>query len=67
MSSGPTGSRAKLAIIEKDGKFYITRFGGIVASSDSEEKLQGIFGHFKKSPFRNNFEYEEDSIQAESL
>jgi hypothetical protein len=31
------------------------------------EKLASIRAHYKNYPFRNNFEYEEDSIQTKSL
>jgi hypothetical protein len=67
MSSGPTGSRAQLTIVKEKNKFKLYRFGAIVASSDSEEKLKGIFGYYKKSPFKNDFDYEENSNQAEDL
>jgi hypothetical protein len=67
MSSGPTGSRAKLTIVKEKNKFKLYRFGVIVASSDSEEKLKGMFGYYKKSPFKNDFNYEENPDQTEDL
>jgi hypothetical protein len=67
MSSGRTGSRANLTIVKEKKRFVLYRFGSIVASADTEEKLASIRGHYKNYPFRNNFEYEEDTIQAESL
>lgn len=67
MSSGPTGSRAKLTIVKEKKRFVLYRFGSIVASADTEEKLNSIKAYYKNSPFRNDFTYEEDTIQAESL
>lgn len=67
MSSGPTGSRAKLTIVKEKKRFKLYRFGSVVASADTEEALASIKGHYKNYPFRNDFEYEEDTIQAKSL
>jgi hypothetical protein len=67
MSSGPTGSRSNLTIVKEKKRYILYRFGSIVASADTEEKLASIRAHYKNYPFRNNFEYEEDSIQTKSL
>jgi hypothetical protein len=67
MSSGPTGSRAKLTIIKEKNKFKLYRFGAVIASSKTEEGLNGMLKYSKNYPFRNDFTYEEDTIQAESL
>jgi hypothetical protein len=67
MSSGRSGSRAKLTIVKEKKRFVLYRFGCIVASASTEEKLLGIKIHYKNYPFRNELEYEEDPVQAESL
>lgn len=67
MSSGKTGSRAKLTIVKEKKRFKLYRFGCVIASADSVEKLDGILKYSKNYPFRNDFTYEEDTIQAKSL
>jgi len=62
MSSGKSGSRGNLTIVKEKKRYFLYRFGCVIASADSEEKLRGILGYSKNYPFRNSFEYEENTI-----